>query len=186
MLNLIRARLSRDQLMAFSLWVCVRSRVVEDLVQRALSQGLQQYVIVGAGLDSFAYRRVDLLDQLRVFEVDHPASQRWKRQRLEQLSIPTPKSLVFAPVDFESQSLVDGLVASGFEGDAPAVFSWIGVTMYLTTDAIRKTLRAVASCGHGSQIVLTYNQPASILDALSRTVADTPADTIGQSGEPFI
>jgi methyltransferase (TIGR00027 family) len=186
MLNVIRARLSRDQLMAFSRWVCVRSRVVEDLVQRALSKGVQQYVILGAGLDSFAYRRVDLLDRLRVFEVDHPASQRWKRERLEQLSIPTPKGLIFAPVDFESQSLIDGLVASGFEAEAPAVFSWIGVTMYLTTDAIRKTLRAVASCGHGSQIVLTYNQPASTLDALSRTVGETLADTIGQGGEPFI
>jgi len=186
MLNLIRERLTRDQLMAFSRLVRVRSRVVEDVVQRALSRGVQQYVILGAGLDSFAYRRVDLVDRLRVFEVDHHASQRWKRQRLEQLSIPTPKNLVFAPVDFESQSLVDRLVASGFDADASAVFSWIGVTMYLTIDAIRKTLRAVASCGHGSQIVLTYNQPASTLDAFSRTVVDTLADAIGQAGEPFI
>jgi methyltransferase (TIGR00027 family) len=186
MLDLIRARLSRDQLMAFSRWVCVRSRVVEDLVQRALSQGVQQYVILGAGLDSFAYRRVDLLDRLRVFEVDHHATQRWKRQRLEQLSIPMPKNLVFAPVDFESESLVDRLVASGFQADAPAVFSWIGVTMYLTTDAIRKTLRAVASCGKGSRMALTYNQPTSTLDALSRTITDTLAETIGQAGEPFI
>jgi len=93
---------------------------------------------------------------------------------------------VFAPVDFESQSLTDGLVASGFEADAPAVFSWIGVTMYLTTDAIRKTLGAVASCGHGSQMVLTYNQPTSTIDAFSRTVTDTLADAVGQAGEPFI
>jgi len=186
MLSLLRDRLSRDQLMAFSRWVSVRSRLVEDLVQRALSQGVQRYVILGAGLDSFAYRRADLLDRLRVFEVDHHASQRWKRQRLEELSIPIPKDLVFAPVDFGSQSLIDGLMASGFEADAPAVFSWIGVTMYLTTDAIRKTLRAVASCAHNSQVVLTYNQPTSTLDALSRTVTDTLADAIGQAGEPFI
>jgi methyltransferase (TIGR00027 family) len=186
MLSLIRARLSRDELMAFSRWVCVRSRVVEDLVQRALSDGVRQHVILGAGLDSFAYRRADLLDRLRVFEVDHHASQRWKRQRLEQLSIPMPKNVVFAPVDFESQSLIDGLVASGFEPDAPAVFSWMGVTMYLTTDAIRKTLRAVASCGQGSKMALTYNQPMSTLDAFSRTVTDTLADAIGQAGEPFI
>jgi len=186
MLSLMRARLSRDELMAFSRWVCVRSRVVEDLVQRALSEGIRQYVILGAGLDSFAYRRADLLDRLRVFEVDHNASQRWKRQRLEQLSIPIPKNLVFAPVDFESQSLTEGLMASGFEADAPAAFSWIGVTMYLTTDAIRKTLRAVASFGHGNQMVLTYNQPMSTLDAFSRRVTDTLAHAIGQAGEPFI
>ena len=185
-LSMLRDRLSQDELMAFSRWVCVRSRVAEDLVERALAEGVQQYVILGAGLDSFAYRRVDLLDRLRVFEVDHPASQRWKRQRLEALSIQPPKRLVFAPVDFETQSLTDGLVASGFDVDSRAVFSWIGVTMYLTLDAIQKTLRAVASCAQGSRIVLTYNQPLSALDGFSRTVTGALANALGQAGEPFI
>jgi len=95
--------------MSFSRWVCVWSRLAEDLVERALAEGVRQYVILGAGLDSFAYRRTDLLDRLRVFEVYQPASQKWKRRRLEDLSIELPKNLVFAAVDFETQSLMDCL-----------------------------------------------------------------------------
>ncbi len=186
MLSLVRGRLSRDQLMSFSRWVCVRSRLAEDLVQRALAGGVRQYVILGAGLDSFAYRRGDLLDRLRVFEVDQPASQQWKRRRLEHLSVELPENLVFAAVDFETQSLMDGLIASGFDADSRTVFSWIGVTMYLTIDAIRMTLRAVATCAQGSQIVLTYNQPASAVDDFSRSVTGALAAAVGEAGEPFI
>ena len=185
-LDLVRGRLSREELLAFSRWVCVRARVAEDLVQRALADGVRQYVILGAGLDSFAYRRVDLLDRLRVFEVDHPASQEWKRRRLRSQSIPLPDNLVFSPVDFEIQPLLDGLAKAGFDAEAPAVFSWIGVTMYLTIDAIHATLRAVASCAPGSQIAMTYNQPTAGMDALSRAVTVALGNAIGELGEPFI
>lgn len=186
MLQLIRGRLSRDELMSFSRWVCVRARLAEDLVQSALAGGVRQYVILGAGLDSFAYRRSDLLDRVHVFEVDHPASQQWKRRRLEDLSVALPRNLVFAAVDFETQSLIDGLVATGFDPGSPTVFSWIGVTMYLTVDAIRETLRAVATCARGSQILLTYNQPASAIDEFSRRVTGALAAAVGEAGEPFI
>ncbi|HEX2681526.1 MAG TPA: SAM-dependent methyltransferase [Candidatus Dormibacteraeota bacterium] len=186
MLSLVRGRLSRDEVMAFSRWVCVRSRLTEDVVQDALAQGVRQYVILGAGLDSFAYRRSDLLDRLRVFEVDHPASQEWKRRRLERLAIAQPEGLVFAAVDFETQSLMEGLLASGFDADSRAVFSWIGVTMYLTIDAIRTTLRAVAKCARGTRIVVTYNQPTSALDDFSRRVTGALAAAVGEAGEPFI
>jgi methyltransferase (TIGR00027 family) len=172
--------------MSFSRWVCVRSRLAEDVVERALAEGVRQYVILGAGLDSFAYRRTDLLDRLRVFEVDQPASQKWKRRRLEDLSIELPENLVFAAVEFETQSLMDGLIASGFVADSRTVFSWIGVTMYLTIDAIRTTRRAVATCAQSSQLLLTYNQPASALDDLSRRVTVTLAAAVGEAGEPFI
>lgn len=186
MLSLVRGRMSRDELMAFSRWVCVRSRLAEDRVQRALADGVRQYVILGAGLDSFAYRRADLLDRLRVFEVDHPASQLWKRRRLEELSIALPENLVFAAVDFESQSLMDRLVAAGFDPESRTVFSWLGVTMYLTVDAIRMTLQTVASCASGSQVLVTYNQPFFALDDFSRGVTGTLAAAIGDAGEPFI
>ena len=186
MLSLVRRRLSSEELVAFSRWVCVRSRFTEDQVQRALAQGVRQYVILGAGLDSFAYRRSDLLDRLRVFEVDHPASQEWKRQQLKRISIQPPQNLVFADVDFETQSLVDRLIASGFDAGSRAVFSWLGVTMYLTTDAIKTTLRAVASCARDSVIVATYNQPLVALDDLSRRVTGALAAAVGDAGEPFV
>lgn len=186
MLELIRGRLSRDQVMGFSRWVCVRSRLAEDVVERALAEGIHQYVILGAGLDSFAYRRTDLLDRLRVFEVDHAASQEWKRQRLGYLGAELPRNLAFVPVDFETQSLMDRLTAHQFDANSPTVFSWMGVTMYLTLAAIRMTLRAVATSARGSKMLLTYNQPASSLDDFSREVTGALAATIGDGGEPFI
>jgi methyltransferase (TIGR00027 family) len=131
---------ARDDLNAFSRWVCVRARFPEDIVEAAVARGVGQYVILGAGLDSFAYRRTDLLDRLRVFEVDHPQTQAWKRERLDALGVDVPGGLVFAPVDFERQTLAEGLDAAGFDVGARAVFSWIGVTMYLTLDAIAATL----------------------------------------------
>jgi len=118
------ADVPRRQLMAFSRWICVRARFAEDLVEQAVASGIRQYVILGAGLDSFAYRRADLLAQLRVFEVDHPATQAWKRRRLISLGIARPAGLVFAPVDFERQTLRAGLEEAGFDFREPAVFSW--------------------------------------------------------------
>jgi methyltransferase (TIGR00027 family) len=133
----------------------VRARF-PDVVERAAAGGVGQYVILGAGLDSFAYRRDDLLGRLRVFEVDHPATQRWKRRRLAQLGVDSPAGLVFAPVDFERQTLREGLAAAGFDFGQLAVFSWAGVTMYLTLDAVNATLATMAGCQAGTWVVLTY------------------------------
>jgi methyltransferase (TIGR00027 family) len=99
----LRAELSAPFIVAFSRWVCVRARFAEDVVERAAADGVRQYVILGAGLDSFAYRRHDVLDRLRVFEVDHPATQRWKRRRLAGLGAGIPAGLVFAPVDLSGR-----------------------------------------------------------------------------------
>ena len=143
----LRARLLRemahDDLLGFTRWVCVRARLPEDIVEDAIAAGAGQYVILGAGLDSFAYRRHDLLDHLRVYEIDHPDTQAWKRARLAELDVEEPAALVFASVDFERQTLVEGLTAAGFDFDTPAVFSWIGVTLYLTLTAITTTLDTV-------------------------------------------
>ncbi|MGN6430832.1 MAG: class I SAM-dependent methyltransferase, partial [Gaiellaceae bacterium] len=155
-------------------------------VERAVAAGVRQYAILGAGLDSFAYRRPDLLERLRVFEVDHPASQAWKRERLAELGVSLPANLVFAAVDFETQTLRDGLLAAGFDFAAGAVFSWIGVTMYLTLAAIEATLETVAACPPGSRIVLTYNLPPSALDDQELAMHSTMSRVVGEVGEPWL
>ena len=166
--------------------MCIRSRFTEDLVERAIGRGVEQYVILGAGLDSFACRRSDLMDRLRVFEVDHPASQSWKQYRLGDLGIEIPGNLVFAPVDFERQTLREGLVSAGFNFARPAVFSWIGVTMYLTLDAIEATLGTISQCMPGSQVALTYNQPHRVLDDIALQVTSTFEPIATEMGEPFV
>src|SRR5262249_28165774 len=103
----LRNELSAEDLLTFSRWMCVRARRAADVVERAVAAGPRQYAVLGAGLDSFAYRRPDLLGRLRVFEVDHPASQAWKRERLAELEVSLPPNLVFAAVDFETQTLCD-------------------------------------------------------------------------------
>jgi methyltransferase (TIGR00027 family) len=105
----------------------VRARYVEDELAEAIKRGVAQYVILGAGLDSFAYRRLDLANALRVFEVDHPATQAWNRARLHELDLATPPNLVFVPLDFKKQSLIESLGLSGHRPDTPGFFSWLGV-----------------------------------------------------------
>ncbi len=155
-------------------------------MDQAVAKGVDQYVILGAGLDSFAYRRLDLLKRVRVFEVDHPASQSWKRYRLDELGVTIPGNVVFAPVDFEHQTLREGLEGAGFEFGRLAVFSWIGVTMYLTLDAISATLATIAQCVPGTQVVLTYNQPRDALDDFALQVTSVFSAIAAEMGEPFV
>ncbi len=182
----LRTELPWSHVLAFCRWMCIRSRFTEDLVERAISRGIRQYVILGAGLDSFAYRRGDLMDRLRVLEVDHPASQSWKQRRLGDLGIEIPDNLVFAPVDFERQTLREGLVSAGFSFASSAVFSCIGVTMYLTLEAIEATLRTISQCMPGSQVALTYNQPHRVLDDSALQVTSTFEAIATELGEPFV
>src|SRR6202020_2795196 len=111
-------------------FLVARSRYAEDTLARAVAQGVTQYVLLGAGLDTFAHRNPHL--HLRVFEVDHPATQQWKRELLEISALPTPKNLTYAPVDFERQSLPDQLHSAGFNPAIPTFFAWLGVVPYLT------------------------------------------------------
>jgi methyltransferase (TIGR00027 family) len=182
----LRTDLPREALLGFSRWLCVRARVPEEIAEQEAQRGVRQYVILGAGLDSYAYRRSDLADKMRIFEVDHPASQEWKRQRLAELKVPLPPNLVLAPVDFEHQALREGLEAAGFDWNAPAVFSWIGVTMYLTMDAIRSTLETVAAGPAGTRIVLTYNQPPSVLQGMGIETSQALRPILDEMGEPII
>src|SRR5262245_4202397 len=142
-------------------FVVLRSRYTEDELARAVQQGVRQYVILGAGLDTFAYRNP--YSGLRVFEVDHPATQSWKRGSLNQAGIDSPSSLTFAPVDFEKETLADGLGRAGFKTDEPAFFSLLGVVIYLTRGAVMETLKFVAAMPAGSEIVFDYAVPSSLL-----------------------
>ncbi len=186
LLERLRSDLPRDSALAFSRWVAVRARYVEDVVEAAAGRGVEQYVILGAGLDSFAYRRADLLDRVRVFEVDHPATQEATRARLHELGIRRPDRLVFVPVDFERQQLREQLVASGYALDRPAVVSWIGVTMYLTREAIDSTLAALAGFGAATRVVLTYNQPRSVLPDWVAEIGATFSALAAELGERFV
>jgi methyltransferase (TIGR00027 family) len=182
----LRAELSDTQLLSFSRWTSLRARFVEDAVEQALAAGIRQYAILGAGLDSFAYRRRELVTRVRVFEVDQPDSQEWKRTRLDELQVEIPPSLVFVSLDFERETLDDALRRVGFDETQPAFFSWIGVTMYLGFEAVEQTLRSVASLARGTRIVLTYDVPASALRGMQREVRDAISRVVSQLGEPFV
>jgi methyltransferase (TIGR00027 family) len=133
-----------------------------------------------------AWRRPDLLRRTRVIEVDHPASQAWKLERVRALGLAVDAAHVFAPVDFEVQSLREGLDAAGFDWDRPALFSWLGVTMYLTVDAIMATLSTIADCAPGSEVVLTYGARGDALDEDGRRFVALLRPVAAASGEPLV
>jgi methyltransferase (TIGR00027 family) len=126
-------------------FLIARSRLAEDTLADAVSRGVHQYVILGAGLDTFAYRNPHPASSLKVFEVDHPRTQAWKRGQLSSAAIAVPESLTFVPVDFETQTLADGLRCAGFRAEEPSFFSWLGVSMYLTREAVLSALGYVAA-----------------------------------------
>lgn len=160
-------------------FVCARSRYAED---RLAAGRFTQYVILGAGLDSFAWRRPDL-GSLRVFEVDHPASQAAKRERLEALALAAGDRHVFAPIDFETETLRDGLDAVGLDWSQPTLFSCLGVLAYLTAEAIATMLRTVACAAPGSELVASYAVTAEYLDANGEAFLDTLSRLAAESGE---
>jgi methyltransferase (TIGR00027 family) len=164
-------------------WMVARSRFAEDELGRAAARGVRQYVVLGAGLDTFGYRSP--FPDLRVFEVDHPATQAWKRKRIASAGIAVPLSLTYVPVNFERHGLADCLQAAGFDGSAPAFFSWLGVVMYLTRSAIDATLGIVASTAPGGGLAFDYAVDPSLLDWRSRFVSWRLARRVAAAGEPF-
>ncbi len=173
----------RPSLRAF---IVLRSRYAEDELALAVQRGVRQYVILGAGLDTFPYRNPYSKSGLRVFEVDHPATQSWKRRRLSQTGIAVPDSLMFAPVDFERQTLADGLNRAGFRPDQPAFFSWLGVVIYLTKPAVMQTLEYVASLPPGKEIVFDYSLPPTLMSDTQRFGHERMAKRVAVIGEPWI
>ncbi|MDG3443173.1 class I SAM-dependent methyltransferase [Nitrospirillum amazonense] len=160
-----------------------RSRFAEDALAAAVAQGVDQYVVLGAGLDTFAYRNPH--PGLRVLEVDHPATQAWKREMLAAAGIAPPAGVAYAAVDFESDTLADGLTRAGFDWNRPAFVAWLGVTVYLTRDAILDTLRRVAALPAGSGIVFDYSLPPDRLTDGQRVTFQAIADRAAAEGEPW-
>src|SRR5438067_6943749 len=164
-----------------------RSRFIEDLVVEQAGRGVGQYVILGAGLDSFAQRRPEIASRLKVFEVDQPGPQAWKRQRLIELGFGIPQWLQFVPVDFEAgDSWWERLAASGFDARRPAVVASTGVSMYLTKDAIAATLRQIAALAPGSTLAMSFLLPLELADPELRPGIERAEAGARANGTPFI
>jgi methyltransferase (TIGR00027 family) len=162
-----------------------RSRFTEDQLALAAARGTAQYVILGAGLDSFACRS-ELAGRLRVFEVDHPATQQRKRTLLAAAGLAEPPTLTWVPVDFETDELIASLNAAGLDPAAPAFVSWLGVTMYLTAEAISATLASLSRLAPGSELVTDYMLTADLRDADGVTYADLVMPDSERRGEPWL
>jgi methyltransferase (TIGR00027 family) len=166
--------------------VVLRSRYAEDLLSQAIDRGVTQFVILGAGLDSFAYRQPVFARGIQIYEVDHPATQAWKRERLAAAGIALPNNLRWAPIDLERQDLASGLNEAGFDRSRPAFFSWLGVVQYLTWPAIELTLRLVTTLPTPSTIVLSFMLPDTDLPAQEAIAAHKIAEEAAANGEPWL
>jgi methyltransferase (TIGR00027 family) len=165
-------------------FVATRSRFAEEAARRAIGEGVRQIVVLGAGLDTFAYR-LEPSEGLRVFEVDHPATQAEKRRRLAAAGIAAPAHLTFAPCDFERDALGEALRAVGFDPDARAFFIWLGVVPYLTETAIFATLGFIAGLPAG-EVAFDYGNPAeTIADTAMREYHKAMAERVAAAGEAF-
>ena len=172
---------------SFRASIVARARFIEDLLLEQVGRGVSQYVILGAGLDTFVQRRPEIASRLMVFEVDQPAPQAWKRQRLIELGYGVPESLRFVPVDFEAgESWWQGLAAGGFNSSEAAVVTSAGVSMYLTREAITAMLRQVAGLAPGSTFVMTFILPIELADPDARPGLELAAKGARASGTPFI
>lgn len=161
-----------------------RARFAEDVLAEGVrSRGVRQAVVLGAGLDTFAYRNP--YPELRVFEVDHPATQRWKRALLTTASIPVPDSVRFVAVDFERQSLRQQLLRAGFDPSLPTATAWLGVVPYLTPEAFAATARVLGRFAEGSTVVFDYSLPREALPPTEQLMLDSLSARVAQAGEPF-
>jgi methyltransferase (TIGR00027 family) len=168
---------------AFRAFMAVRSRYAEDRLAASVANGVDQYVILGAGLDTFAYRNP--FRQLRVFEVDFPATQGWKRGLLGAASIAMPDYVTFVPLDFEHMTLAAGLNAAGFDSSKPAFFGWLGVVPYLTLPAFRATVETIAALPAGTAVSFDYGVSPHALNFVHRVTFRALARRVAKAGEPF-
>jgi methyltransferase (TIGR00027 family) len=164
------------------LFTAARSRIAEDALSKAVEREIRQIVILGAGLDTFALRNPHGARQIQIYEVDHPATQAWKRQRLAEAQIVLPPSLIFVPIDFERDDLGEKLVAAGFQQNSPAFFTWLGVVPYLTEDAIGRTLDYISSI-QNSEVVFDYMEPPEASSEELRQLETERAEQLKKMGE---
>lgn len=164
-----------------------RSRYAEDKLSKAIENGIRQYVILGAGMDSFALRQPDLKDKVMVFEIDHPATQATKRERLLKKYGKLPENLVFVPVDFEQQTVADALKQTKFMSNQPAFFSWIATTFYLTRESIYHTLNSIAGyAARNSEIVFDYSIADSCLSPEGKIESAETKRFVARQGEVYV
>lgn len=180
----IQAAASDPSSKKLRLFIAIRTRFAEDALKAAVARGVRQLMILGAGLDTYAYRS-DSGDRPRIFEVDHPATQAWKRQRLAEAEIPLPPELTFAPVDFEQESLADGLNAVGFDPAEQTFFTWMGVVPYLTEAAVFSTLEFIAALPSGAHVVFDYGNPVESVSDEHSAAFHALATRVASLGEPF-
>lgn len=167
--------------------IALRSRFAEDELAEAVAHGTGQYVILGAGLDSFVYRQPDLVRSLDVYEVDHPASQAWKRERVAALGMTAPPTLHYAPIDFERDTLTEGLTRAGLNRNEPVFFSWLGVTQFLTKEAVERTLREIAAFSTArSTLVLQFIAPPDTLNDEDAAHVRSETEAVAKLGEPWL
>lgn len=165
------------------LFIAARSRFSEEVMAACVARGVRQVVILGAGLDTFSLRNPHA--GVTVYEIDYPATQAWKRQRLAQAGVALPPSLTFAPVDFERQSLAEGLAVAGFRADEPAYFQWLGVVPYLTREAIVATLDLIAGI-KAAEVVFDYAEPFENFPPAMRANLTSIAERAAALGEPWL
>ncbi|MFI6349095.1 class I SAM-dependent methyltransferase [Streptomyces sp. NPDC050560] len=182
-----RGDMHPDGTRAFRAGIVARARFVEDLAVERAAHGLTQYVLLGAGLDTFAQRRPEAAAGLRVFEVDRPGPQEWKRRRLDELGLGVPGWLRLVPVDFETDGAWwERLTASGFDPGMPAVVASTGVSMYLTREANAATLRQLTALAPGSTVAMTFQEPLEMLDPGMRVARQAAERGAAAAGTPFI
>jgi methyltransferase (TIGR00027 family) len=169
---------------AIRAFMVTRARLAEDtLASGVRERGVRQYLVLGAGLDTFACRNPHA--DVRVFEVDHPATQAWKLSMLKAAAITPPPTASFVAVDFECDSLRAKLLAAGFDFALPTMTAWLGVVPYLTTEAFRSTLRVLARLPEGSALVFDYSQPREVLSEREQVMHDSMSARVAMAGEPF-
>ena len=166
--------------------IVARARFIEDLVIQQSKSGIDQYVILGAGLDTFAQRREDVASTLQVFEIDQPNTQTWKQKRLMELGFGLPKWLHFVSVDFEISSWWQQLVNAGFDTTKPAVVACTGVTLYLTKDAIFATLQQFATLAAGSTLAITFYLPLQLINEEDKPLQQIAEKGAREAGTPFV
>lgn len=182
-----RPDMNPDATRRFRASIVARARFIEDLIEEQAAHGVGQYVILGAGLDTFAQRRPEVASCLLVFEVDQPGTQAWKRQRLVELGFGVPDWLRLVPVDFEAgDAWWQRLGIAGFDASRPAVVASIGVSMYLTRDAIAATLRQVATLAAGTTLVMTFILPLELVEPEERPGLEAAERGARASGTPFV
>ena len=166
--------------------LAARSRFAEEMLARAVEDGVRQYVLLGAGLDTFAYRNPHEDKHLRVYEVDHPSTQDWKKAMLASAQLEIPASVAFAGVDFETDTLAGQLRRAGFRADQPACFAWLGVSFYLSPESVFDTLAYVASLPAKSVIAFDYRVDPALLDPADRRADDYISKLVAERGEPWM